>query len=386
VGVVGVSEKQKVLLRLPAVQATSVSNPNIDEILREQDRLMAEELKRARLEEALERARTSALRARAERVELESKLKTPTQGNPTPLNPELAGSVVAGFVRGLMASGLKEEEAYKALQHINPDVLALTLALASGNPTLALPLMVYRYQNPGVQSNPVKDAIDVSKTTTETIKTAFDMARETSKSEGSNVLAELIKQNTELMKMHYDMLARMMEKSAGSKSLWDVILEDDVKFRRFKELFYPQQQSTDPKILLEIEKLRDEREKWLAELRHKSEMNKLQTQHNQWVEMKRLELEERKLQASMEEARRKSEMLGKTLLSLAKALSEGEEGGGGEVGGAMGWRPVNVVAPEPYKFCPYCAVELVTEPDGVSRCPKCNARYRFQVTPGARPT
>jgi hypothetical protein len=88
----------------------------------------------------------------------------------------------------------------------------------------------------------------------------------------------------------------------------------------------------------------------------------------------------------MEEARRKSEMLGKTLLSLAKALSEEEKGGEGEVGGAMGWRPVNVVAPEPYKYCPYCAVELIAEPDGASRCPKCNARYRFRVTPGAEPT
>jgi hypothetical protein len=381
------SERQKVLLNLPAVQATSGLNPSIDEILREQDRLMAEELKRARLEEALERARTSALKARAERVELESKLRTPAQGNPAPLNPELAGSVIAGFVRGLMASGLKEEEAYKALQHMNPDVLALTLALASGNPTLALPLMVYRYQgaqgNPG---NPVKDAIEVSRTTVDTIKTAFDMAREGSRGEGGNVLAELIKQNTELMKMQYEMLARMMEKSAG-RSVWSEILEDDTKFRRFKELFYPQQQqSTDPKILLEIEKLRDEREKWLAELRLKNEMDKLKTQHDQWVEMKRLELEERKLQAGMEEARRKSEMLGKTLLSLAKALSEEEKGGEGEVGGAMGWRPVNVVAPEPYKYCPYCAVELIAEPDGASRCPKCNARYRFQVTPSAEPT
>jgi hypothetical protein len=378
--VVGVSERQKILVSLPAVQAPT-GNPSIDEILREQDRLMAEELKRARLEEALERARTSALRARAERLELESKIKTMSQGNPTPLNPELAGAVIAGFVKGLTASGLKEEEAYKALQHINPDVLALTLALASGNPALALPFMVYRYQ--GAQAspaNPVKDAIEVSKTTAETIKTAFDMARESAKSEGSSVLAELIKQNTELMKMHYDMLAKMIEKASG-RSMWAEILEDETKFRRFKELFYPQQ-STDPKILLEIEKLRDEREKWLAEMKHKSEMDKLQVQHNHWVEMKRLELEERKLQASMEEAKRKSEMLGKTLLSLAKALAEEED----EKEGAMGWRPVNVVAPEPYKYCPYCAVELVTEPDGISRCPKCNARYRFQVTGGAKPT
>jgi hypothetical protein len=376
-----VSERQKILVSLPTVQATTGSL-SIDEILREQDRFLAEELKRARLEEALERARTSALRARAERLELESKIKTMSQGS-TPLNPELAGAVIAGFVKGLIASGLKEEEAYKALQHISPDVLALTLAIASGNPALAIPFMVYRYHGAqGNPANPVKDAIEVSKTTVETIKTAFDMAREATKNPegGASVLAELIKQNTELMKMHYDTLVKILEKTAG-KSVWSEILEDETKFRRFKELFYPQQ-STDPKILLEIEKLRDERERWLAEFRHKSKMDRLKVQHDQWVEMKRLELEERKLQASIEEAKRKSEMLGKTLLSLAKALAEEED----EKEGAMGWRPVNVIAPEPYKYCPYCAVELTTEPDGVSRCPKCNARYRFQVTPGAKPT
>lgn len=52
-----VGRRVKVLLRIPAVQATSTSS--LDEILREYDRLIAEELRSARLEEALERAHAS---------------------------------------------------------------------------------------------------------------------------------------------------------------------------------------------------------------------------------------------------------------------------------------------------------------------------------------
>jgi hypothetical protein len=71
--------KFKILIRIPVVQASS--NLSIDEILREHSRIIAEEFKHARLEEAIERTRTSVLKARVGRVELESKLST-AQGKP----------------------------------------------------------------------------------------------------------------------------------------------------------------------------------------------------------------------------------------------------------------------------------------------------------------
>jgi hypothetical protein len=66
--------KFKILIRIPVAQASS--KLNVDEILREHFRIIAGEFKHAKLEEALERARTSALRARIEGVELGSKIRS----------------------------------------------------------------------------------------------------------------------------------------------------------------------------------------------------------------------------------------------------------------------------------------------------------------------
>jgi hypothetical protein len=57
-----VRRKAKVIVRIPAAQATSTTS--LDEILREHNRLLAEELKSARIEEALGRAHASTLNAR----------------------------------------------------------------------------------------------------------------------------------------------------------------------------------------------------------------------------------------------------------------------------------------------------------------------------------
>ena len=278
-------------------------------------------------------------------------------------NPDQQALAVGSLVAALVKAGVKPEQANEFLSKMNPEALATLSALTSSNPYLPLFLFIAS-QNRGVapQSLSVKDVIEINKGT---LELAQDLAglQGRGRGQGQDALITVFTTlaNTVTQLYNAQLLSKLDEvKSAvaGSKSGWAEILEDDAKFRRFKELFGGGQ--TPPDVMIKLEEMRQQHE----------------------LNLKRLDLEMLKLRAELLESKRKSKMISQALRKIGESIGEGLREAGEEserLSRAQG-QTQGQTQPQTLK-CPKCGTDIPNcVPNARVTCPNCKSVYVVQST------
>lgn len=303
------------------------------------------ELKKLKMERELLKmqAETERLRQEVERLR--------SQGNfSTAPNPDQQAVALGSLVAALVKAGVKPEQANEFLSKMNPEALATLSALTSSNPYLPLFLFIAS-QNRGVapQSLSVKDVIEINKSVHEW---ARDIAGK-GKGEGETLTAIQLLANT-LKEMYNAQLLSKLDELKGALasrgSPWAEILEDDSKFRRFKELFGGSGQLP-PDVVIKLEEMRQAHER----------------------EMKKLDLEILKLRAELLEGRRKSKQFAMALRKIGEAVASGIREAEEESKQAYASSQ-----PQTLK-CPKCGTDIPNcVPGAQVTCPNCKSVYVVQ--------
>lgn len=318
----------------------------IDEFLEREAR---EAVKRAKLAKIREYELETALRLK----ELERKLKEleskESEGKEETSEPKLTpvDVQVAKMLKDLPEKERAEVLAYltylKSSGRAEPANLLIPLIIASrqANPS-ASPSEVIRAVNEALKtykeatSKPGASGVDVVKEVLSTVKELT----------GGNIKDQLANTFLELMK-------NMM--TNPPKGFWDKIMEDKEKLQMIRELFGVK---TDPRLALELERLRQQ---------HEREMMKLK--------MKMLELKHKLLSE-----RRRERLLKSYGKRIAKAVIDGLLSSSGEIGEVpeQGYAPPKGL-PKGWVSvkCEKCGTPLTFKPDESKFiiCPRCGTKY-----------
>jgi hypothetical protein len=314
------------------------------------------ELKKLKMERELLKMQAETERLRQEVEKLRGQ-NTLGQSNPDQQAVAL-GSLVAALVK----AGVKPEQANEFLSKMNPEALATLSALTSSNPYLPLFLFIAS-QNRGTppQNLSVKDIIEINKGTLELAQDLAGVQSRRGQGQDALVTAFTTLANTVTQLYNAQLLSKLDEvKSAvaGSKSGWAEILEDEQRFRRFKELFGGGQ--TPPDVMIKLEEMRQQHE----------------------LRLKQLDLEMLKLRAELLESRRKSKMFSQALRKIGESIGEGLKEAG-EESERVSWAQGRLQSqPQPQTLkCPKCSADIPNcVPGARVTCPNCKSVYMVQST------
>ena len=324
----------------------------LDEVIEEEERELAREAKRLRLQEIIERRKREI-----EKLKEESKEKSKGE------------SEVLSGVSPAMAAELAKlpEEQRKAVI----ETYAMLKAAEKGKAgmELLLPLLIgFVKANPQAKQ---PDLVEYAKVVNEQLKTAMQLV-ESKKEKEKEKKVEAAWNPVELIKTFGDIIAEKIEKPfqeliqrvQPAPSPFERILMDDKLFERAKALGMfsggvQTEQKTPPEVLVEVEKLRTEREMAIEKMRQEREMRlqEMQLQHQRWLAEQQLE-------------QRKWEQIGKLFEGpIGKTIQTIGAGAARKISG-YGGQQVSVTQ----VTCPTCKKQFPAFADAERViCPYCNA-------------
>jgi len=316
----------------------------------DEDELEVEDIKEKRLEMKRLKAERDLLKMKAEVERTKQELAKYAGGSVETSNPNGQTTALSAMIASLVRAGVKAEEANEFLSKMSPEALATLSSLTSNNPYL--PVFMYlasQSRNISPQTLTTKDVVDIN-------KTVFDIAKDLSGKLGGSE-SGMLKEIAGILKDLYnkqllDKLDEIADRVSSHGSVWDAILEDDTKFRRFKELFGGG--ATPPEVQIKLEEMRQAHER----------------------AMKQFDLELLKLRAQLLESKRKTKMFSEGLRRLGQAIEEGVEEAGKESEKAFTYQRIET--PTTLK-CPKCNTDIPNiTPGAIVECPNCHAKYRVQ--------
>lgn len=261
------------------------------------------------------------------------------------------GELIGGLLASLVASGIPPEKADEFLKSLSPEAVATLSAITQDNPWAPV-LMFYAAmgRSGGAQSLTPKDVVEINKAT-------YELAEKLGG--GSKSMDRLIEALTTLYgKLVSDKIDKLADAViAQKKSALEEILEDEKKLRLLRDLFGGS--SADPRIQIELEKLRQEHE----------------------LRMKQLELEMKKFEADVLKEKQRQATFAAGLRKIGEAIASGISEAQITPSTGLTYRPTQPKseAEKVVVKCSECGADMVISPgEAEVKCPKCGAEYEVK--------
>ena len=335
----------------------------LEEAIADEDRELAREAKRKRLEEIV-------LEREAKIKELKSRLEG-AGGTPNEGAPLTSGSVVATLIKG----GVEPKVANEWLESLSPEALGALIALQSNNPTLAM--MAFAMGQQRGQPITVKDVIELNKVQREsgiqpniTLDIAKIIEAVTSAGKAGPEInpKEIVDSTVEAIKTGIQLAPKP---AAKEESWFEKLMGTPEGVGTAKDIGLLGGNIETLKIMKEM---KESDRKFLREMKESDRRFQMQ--------LARMRVEERRKWAEMQEGRKRTEIIGGALKrvgsAIARAVSETEEEEGEE---KEETKPAKKEGKVKGYACSECGATISIPPDAkvgsYVECAKCGERYEL---------
>ena len=337
--------KIKEILKIKKAEESDIGMDEIDEFLKQQAKEMVTKAKLARVKEYWLESELKAKKLERELREMEEEEKA----RPRPKGREQYEITETDVEIAKMLKDLPPHERAEVL-----NILAALKAAGRGEPASLLIPMIMAAKS----ANPYASPTEIVNAVTNAAKTIVELR------EGGSTVDKIVSKaldvlstprgatfESKLAEKYIDLMEKVI--SSPQKGFWDQIFEDPKKLQTLKEIFGAK---TDPKLLIELEKLRHQ---------HRLEEKKL--------ELKMLELKHKILSARRREKILKGygKRIAKTVIHGILSSSESPE------------KPAPKGLPKGWvtRKCEVCGTPITFNPEEAKTviCPKCGTKYRIEV-------